>query len=321
MKELWKDILVALFLGVVLPGIMLNLAVNAHRQQIMPKKMEMNPYLKTQVQPVSVYLRDGSNIRQTELEQYIVGVVLAEMPASFEAEALKAQAVAARTYTAKAAVTGGKHGDGSVCIQPGCCQAYLTEEAYLDKGGTPEGLQKVRSAVTATSGQVVVYGGELIEATYFSCSGGNTEDAAAVWGTEVPYLQARPSPGEERAVHYMDTVSFSPEAFCIALGRELSGSPETWFGQVTFTSGGGVAEICIGEENYTGTRIRSLLNLRSTSFYIRASEQEIVITTKGYGHRVGMSQYGADAMAVGGSSYEEILAWYYPGTELAQLQS
>ena len=128
MKGLWKDILVALFLGLVLPGIMLNTAVNTHRQQIMPKKMEMQPYLKIQVQPVSIYLRDGSDIRQMQLEQYILGVVLAEMPASFEAEALKAQAVAARTYTAKAAVTGGKHGDGSVCIQPGCCQAYLTDK-------------------------------------------------------------------------------------------------------------------------------------------------------------------------------------------------
>ena len=319
MKSLWKDILTAAFLGMILPGIVLNTGLLLHQRQHFSGEQAVLQIIRPENRSVSVALRSGGSIHEVDLENYLVGVVLAEMPVSFETEALKAQAVAARTYTAKAAATGGKHGDSSICIEPGCCQAYISEERYLEKGGTQEGVQKVRTAVAATSAQVLTYGGELIEATYFSCSGGSTEDAAAVWGTDYPYLQARPSPGEERAVHYMDTVIFTPEEFCAALDTEIPGSPETWFGQAAYTEGGGIATMIIGGETYTGTQLRSLLHLRSTSFYVRPSDQEITITTKGYGHRVGMSQYGADAMAVTGSTYEEILAYYYPGTELTQL--
>ena len=130
-----------------------------------------------------------------KMNDYLTEVLLGEMPAEFEMEALKAQAVAARTYTAKAAITGGKHGDGSVCSDSACCQAYLPQETYLMLGGTEENLEKINKAVLETTGLVLAYDGNLIEATYFSCSGGSTEDAAAVWGTEYPYLQAVASPG------------------------------------------------------------------------------------------------------------------------------
>lgn len=254
-----------------------------------------------------------------DMDAYLLGVVLAEMPADFEMEALKAQAVVARTYTRKAYLTDGKHGDGSVCTDPGCCQAYISEEDYLAKGGTQEGADKVRFAVEATTGYVLTYGEELIEATYFSCSGGSTEDAAAVWGTDYPYLQAVDSPGEENAPHDMDTVTFTPAEFQEALGAELSGSPRSWIGTTTYTEGGGVASMAIGGETYTGTQLRSLLGLRSTAFTVLTEDEEITVTTRGFGHRVGMSQYGADAMAVTGSGFREILSHYYPGTTLTKL--
>ena len=167
-----------------------------------------------------------------------------------------------------------------------------------------------------TSGYVLTYQGELIEATYFSCSGGSTEDAVAVWGTDVPYLRATDSPGEENAAHYTDTVTFTPAEFANALSLELTGNPAGWLGKVTYTAGGGVDTMEIGGISFKGTALRKILNLRSTAFTMSAGENGITVTTKGYGHRVGMSQYGADAMAVAGSSFAEILAHYYRGTTL-----
>ena len=323
MRSLWKDILAAFLMGMVLPGLILNFAVMLLRQNTPIEDIQITIPRETVRDPVflPVFLRrSDSAVEQRDMDDYLTCVVLAEMPASFEPEALKAQSVAARTYARKAWVTGGKHGDGSVCTQPGCCQAYLEPEAYFLKGGTEAGLERIRKAVLATSGQCLHYDGELIEATYFSCSGGSTEDAAAVWGTDYPYLQAVESPGEEAAAWFTDTVSFTPEEFCAALGRELPGSLHSWFGPVTYTDGGGVDSMVIGGESYTGTQLRSILNLRSTAFNITASENGIAITTRGYGHRVGMSQYGAEAMAVNGSNYREILSHYYPGTELVTIQ-
>ncbi len=321
MKGIWKDILTALLMGMVLPGCLLNFA-----SALLDQKPETDPPQTTAPQetipetvPLPMRLRQQGTMEEMDTDAYLVGVVLAEMPADFEPEALKAQSVVARTYTQKAYATGGKHGDGSVCTDSACCQAYISEADYLARGGTQEAVDKIRSAVLSTSGYVLTYGDELIEATYFSCSGGSTEDAVAVWGTDFPYLRSVSSPGEEEAAHYTDTVTFTPQAFQNALGRMLSGSSRSWFGTTTYTQGGGVATVTIGGETYTGTHLRSLLGLRSTAFTVSTTEEEIAITTRGYGHRVGMSQYGADAMAVTGSTYREILAHYYPGTTLTKL--
>lgn len=316
MKALMKDLLTAAFMGMILPGILLNTAMLF--LDLQEPAAEETP---TEPIPVScpIKVRTGEQVVQQDMDHYITGVVLAEMPASFEPEALKAQSVAARTYAWKASRTGGKHGDGSVCTEASCCQGYIAESAYLEKGGTQEAVDKVSLTVAQTSGCVLTYQGELIEATYFSCSGGSTEDAAAVWGTDYPYLQSVSSPGEEKAASYTQTLSFTPEEFQAALGRKLNGSPESWFTITTYTEGGGVAAMTIGGETYTGTTLRAMLSLRSTAFSVVASSSEIRITTRGYGHRVGMSQYGADAMAVQGSTYPEILAHYYPGTELVRL--
>lgn len=266
---------------------------------------------------VSVIGNDGT-VSTMELESYVLSVVLGEMPTSFEPDALKAQAVVARTFTCRGLLLGVKH-ENAVCTDPGCCQAFCSAEAYLEQGGTEAGLAKARQAVTATAGQVLLYDGELIEAVYFSCSGGRTEDAAAVWGTDVPYLRSVSSPGEENAAHYVDTVRFSADSFSQALGGALSGDPETWIGAVTYTAGGGVETISIGGQVYSGTELRTALGLRSTVFVITALGNSVTVTTKGYGHRVGMSQYGADAMAVQGSDYTQILSHYYQGTALGNV--
>ena len=164
-----------------------------------------------------------------------------------------------------------------------------------------------------------MYDGQMIEATYFSCSGGMTEDAQAVWGAELPYLIAQPSPGEETSEQYTQSVSMTGEEFLNRLGLSETDSQMPIIGEITYTNGGGVDWIEVAGECFTGVEMRKLLGLRSTAFFISAVGENVIITTKGYGHRVGMSQYGADAMALEGNSYQQILAYYYPGTEIAQL--
>ena len=318
MKRIWKELLIAALMGLFLPGVILNVAEmlmgNRREPEIGEISLQTQPTMEHQGQRLTVLLRqrDGTT-QEMDMDSYLTGVVLAEMPASFAREAKKAQAVVARTFALKAAVTGGKHGDGSVCTESVCCQAYIPPEDY---GGPAEAVDQARSAAEETSGQVLTYGEVLIEATYFSCSGGSTEDAVAVWGRDFPYLRATDSPGEEKAVHYTDTVYFTEKEFQNALGISLPGTPDGWFGFTTYTSGGGVNTIRIGGRDYKGTELRKLLGLKSTAFTVSANPKGVTITTKGYGHRVGMSQYGADAMAEGGSSYEQILSYYYQGTSL-----
>lgn len=314
MKTLMKDMASAILLGILLPGVILNTAVVLSHWKEQTQLVTVTTPTETVPPSRAMHLRreDGS-VEEMDLEQYLVGVVLAEMPASFEPEALKVQTVAARTYTRKAGETGGKHGDGSVCTQSSCCQAYLSPEAYLEKGGREEDLEKVCQAVRDTAGECLYYEGELIEATYFSSSGGRTEDAVAVWGTDYPYLRSVESP---EVAETGSAVTMSSEELANRLGLETSEPVSAWFGETTYTSGGGVATMVICGKSYTGTELRSILGLRSTAFTVSVDGDMVTITTKGYGHRVGMSQYGADAMAVAGSTYREILVHYYPGTEI-----
>lgn len=263
-----------------------------------------------------VLMPDGT-VYPMELETYVICAVLGEMPAEFENEALKSQAVVARTYALRRYNSSWKHDSGAVCTDPGCCQAFCLDADYLQQGHSQQDLQKVTDAVSQTAGLVLTYEGTLIDATYYSCSGGRTEDALAVWGQEVPYLRSVESPGEEDAAHYIDTVTFTVDQMETLLGNSLTGN---WLGSVTYTQGGGVDIMIIGGKEYAGTQLRQLLGLRSTAFVMTAVGDTVTVTTKGYGHRVGMSQYGADAMAVAGSSYEDILSHYYPGTVLETYQ-
>lgn len=318
MKQLTKDFLISAWIGLVLPGVLLNFAAavwNDARAESVREPEEATVSSVPVSLPVLFRRSEGNSVRE-DMDRYLVGVVLAEMPALFEGEALKAQAVVARTYAWKAGITGGKHGDGSVCGEPSCCQGYLSEETYLQQGGSPQDVEKIRSAVQATSGEILTFEGQPIEATYFSCSGGRTEDAAAVWGRDFPYLQAVDSPGEEQADHYRDEMEFSISELEKRLGVSLGEVPVE---QISYTEGGGVRSAVIGEREFSGTQLRSLLGLKSTAFAVERQGETVVFQTKGYGHRVGMSQYGADAMAVAGSTYEDILTHYYSGTELTRL--
>ena len=330
MERNWKQLLGAFLLGVMMPLFILRMAGwTSPARGAQTETTGTQPPQTTQSQPVTQpappmirYLpvqTTDSSVVTMELEAYLVGVLLGEMPAYFETDALRAQAVVARTYAMRHHELQDKHPGGAVCTDPGCCQAYVSETVYIQRGGDPADVEKIRKAVTDTAGWVLTYGGQLIDATYFSCSGGRTEDALAVWGVEIPYLQSVESPGEEGAENYTKTVTFSAAEFMNRLDRELTGSPASWLGNVTYTEGGGVATMVIGGRSYEGTRLRQLLGLNSTSFWMEAKGNTVSVTTSGKGHRVGMSQEGADAMAVAGASWEEILLHYYQGTRIDKL--
>ncbi len=248
-------------------------------------------------------------VQTLSLQDYLIGVVSAEMPQDFPTEALKAQAIAARTFTLQSH----KHKDADVCTDSACCQAW-----------TAEANAQARNAVMKTDGLVVTYGDALIEATYFSCSGGRTEPAVAVWGGDVPYLQSVESPGEEAAPRFSETVELEAELFAARLQAvypeiQLNGPAPSWFGKITYSEGGGLASVVLGGVVLSGTSLRGLFALRSTDMRFAVTEERVCITTYGFGHRVGMSQYGAKAMAEAGSDFAQILTHYYQNCGIQRL--
>ena len=306
-------------MSLILPGIFLSVAEKVVKRPsetlgIQNSENATKPILKDT--GIFIPVLNNEEYQQMDLNTYLVGVLLGEMPTDFDLEALKAQAVVARTYTLKRNTTGLKHLGGAVCTDSTCCQAFCSMEDFLKDGGVQEALNKVIIAVQDTNQQVLTYMDALIEATYFSCSGGRTEDAEAVWGSEIPYLQALDSPGEEQATHYTDQIVFTAEEFSERLGFTPQTPPVAWLGNTTYTNGQGVDTMVIDGKTYKGTQLREKLNLPSTAFAIEIVGDSVQITTRGFGHRVGMSQYGAEAMAVQGHNYEDILRYYYPGTEL-----
>lgn len=267
----------------------------------------------------TVKLDTGLSVEEIPLEEYLVGVLLSEIPVSFPMEAMKAQAVAARTFALRQ-MEAGKHEDWDLCAESSCCQAWSSREELEGKFGSQmdEAWETALLAVQLTSGQVMTYEGELIEAVYFSCAGGQTEDAVAVWGSEVPYLQSVSSPEKDVGQAYasevvMTAAEFRASMMALDSTLELEGTAATWFGENTRTRGGGVASIEIGGQWYSGTQLRAALGLRSTNFTVSVSEEIIIFQVLGFGHRVGMSQYGAAELAESGLDYGQILTHYYTG--------
>ena len=254
------------------------------------------------------------------MEDYLTGVLLSEMPVDFSPEARKAQVVAARTFTCRK-LESPKHTQADVCADFSCCQAWTSRGDLERKYGDDFTAvwQSAQKLVRESAGEVLTFGGELIDAVYFSCSGGSTEAAAAVWGTDVPYLQAVDSPGEQDAAPYASTVTCSPAEFAETLGLAADGDPAGWLGGTSYTAGGGMDTCTIRGQAYAGTRLRQLFGLNSTRFSLRYADGVFRFDVRGYGHRDGMSQYGANAIARLGFDYRAILRFYYRGAELTTL--
>lgn len=261
-------------------------------------------------QTVRLLLSDGQ-VASLGLEDYIYGVVCAEMPASFEPEALKAQAVAARTYALRKLSSGTHAPDAQLCADPACCQAYIARdpESWGDQAQVYG--DKLRQAVSATAGEVLTQDGTLIDAVFHASSSGYTAPAQEVWGAAVPYLVSVSTP------ETVDNVPNLQEerAFTAQELESLLGSAK--LGEVTYGDWGGVTAMEVGDKRLSGPEVRQRLGLRSARFTVEKRDGAFVFTTVGYGHGVGMSQQGANLMAKAGSDYREILGHYYPGTQLA----
>lgn len=315
MKLIVKQLFQSLSVGLMLPSLLLS-AGGAVSNQAEPAPIEPTSFQEP-VQPAKEVwipvIKKNGRIVAMELESYISRVVLGEMPASFDEEALKAQAVAARTYTLQCIEDGERH-NGAVCMDYQCCQTYMDPEEYVGNRGTQKHVEKVFAAVQQTAGQVLTYKGDLICATYFASAGGVTEDAREVWGEGYPYLISVESP--ETSIYDGEKVYVTSEEFQKKLSVTLSGSPKTWFGPMTYTLGEGVDSVWIGNKKYSGLELRKIFGLRSTVFTITADLNGVAFQTTGYGHRVGLSQHGANALADQGYNYRQILAHYYRGTVL-----
>lgn len=268
--------------------------------------------------------KDGTAV-ELSVEEYLQGVLRGEMPAAFHMEALKAQTVAERTYLyyQMAAGAKGSHPQADVCTDPACCTAYLTEEAAREKWGAAfeECNEKILEAVSATDGQVMYYGGEPIMAVFHSSSAGMTATSGEVWTADLPYLVSVESPESADTVpNYYSVSTFTPSEFrekfnaaypAAKWGEKVS----DWVTDVVRTDTGRVESATVGGVEVSGQELRSIFSLRSASFTIEAGE-DITFRVTGYGHGVGMSQYGANTLAQEGKSWREILQWYYTGVTI-----
>jgi stage II sporulation protein D len=260
-------------------------------------------------------------VEEVTLADYLWGVVAAEMPASFQMEALKAQTVAARTYCLYQSAAGGdKHPGADVCTDSTCCQAYRTADQATAVWGTEAQRysDKIRQAVADTDGLLCLYDGAPIDAVFFSSSAGKTSDAAAVWGAEVPYLASVDSPEGTEVPGWQTVVTFTPAEFAATFQKtypeaQFSADPATWVTDLETDDTGLVQRVTIGGVTVTGGEARTLFGLRSAHFTVSSAANAVTLWVTGYGHGVGMSQYGANALAGEGKTFREILTWYYTG--------
>ncbi len=273
---------------------------------------------------ISFTALSGGELVETTMEEWLPGVVAGEMPASFEPEALKAQAVAARTYI-MSLMTGAKaaHPDTAVCDDPSCCKAHLTDEQMRENWGEnyDANYAKILDAVRSTDGEYLTYEGEVIEAVFHSSSAGMTEDAAEVWSARAYLVSVDTPETADDVPNYVTSVAVSAADFAGTISAaypdaQLSGEPAFWLGTVARDASDRVESVQIGGVEVPGTELRTLFALRSTAFTLDYTGDGFLFTVTGYGHGVGMSQYGANVLAQQGESYAEILAHYYPGTEL-----
>lgn len=276
---------------------------------------------------VKVFMSQDDLVLSITVQEYLVGVLAAEMPPAYHEQALKAQAVAAYTYllckkseqesTPDASLKGAYLTNDSSTHQ-----GYLTEEQRREKWGDKADSyeKKLQKAVSEVNGKVITYNGKPIIAAFHANNGGVTHSAKTVWGGDVPYLQSVTSAGDKLSPDCVKTVAITPQQFSQSVssldGCELSGEASGWIGKIKKDSHGYVESVEVGGKTYSGMTLRDAAGLRSAVFTCEYKDGNLHFTTEGYGHGVGMSQYGADYMARQGSTWEEILKHYYKGVQI-----
>jgi len=267
---------------------------------------------------IKVYIAEKKQIKEMNLEEYIAGVVSGEMPPQFHIEALKAQAVAARTYavTRMKAFSGkgcSNNPNSDICTDPSHCQAW---KSNVD--------QNIKEAVKTTQGLILSFNSQpVMYPLFFSTSSGRTENSQDVFSGEYPYLKSVPSPYEEEAPKYLTKTTVSINQFVKKFngyGAKLNKAKlPSQIKILSRTEGGSVKIIQIGSKNFSGTEVRRILNLNSANFNMDFTNDSVILTVAGFGHGVGMSQWGANEMGKRGSTYDEILKHYYTGIDIVPI--
>lgn len=268
-----------------------------------------------------VHISYNNKEKSISLEEYLIGVVAAEMPATFEEQALKAQAIAARTYSLK------KIADNKDIVFKKEIQGYLTHEQLEQKWGTksfPIYYMKIKNAVESTKGHVMTYNNKLIDAVYHSVSSGNTQSASDVWGQNIKYLQKVESLEDINSPEYLHRYTYTYNQLKNKFDKKYAevGINISFDNKIQIaerTEEGYIKKVQFDNKILSGEEVRECLDLSSSNFTIEYKEDGVDITCKGYGHGVGMSQYGANAMAKEGKDYSNILKHYYKGIEISKI--
>ena len=282
-----------------------------------------NTYDYKQYNTIKLLHTESGESEELHLDEYLYGVVSAEMPASFEIEALKAQAIVARTYTIyQIQNSGSKHENANICDSYACCQAWISKEDRLAKWEENEretNWQKIMQAVNETAGKIITYEGQTINAFFHSNSGGVTESSVNIWGgIEYPYLKSVETSGEDSYSQYSSEVTFTRDDLVNKIKETHSDIQIDWNEEnpiqiQEYTDSGRVRTIKFGNISIAGTEARTILGLKSTNFVVNYQDEKIIFSVTGYGHGVGMSQTGADSLAKQGKGYEDIIKHFYTG--------
>lgn len=268
-------------------------------------------------------------VEELPLDEYLYGVVSSEMPANFKEEALKAQAVVARTFTLYKIVHNSKKHDGAdICDDSTCCQAWISKEDRLAKWkeeNQTEYWNRIVNAVNSTQGKMITYNNQPINAFFHSNSGGSTEAPIDVWGgSGYPYLKSVTTAGEDAYNQYSSTVTVTQKQFTEIIKKvhsdfKIDFSKKDCIKVKEYTEGNRVKTIQVGNLSLSGVEMRTLFGLRSANFKITMEKQNIKFDVTGYGHGVGMSQTGADSLANQGKNYEDIIHHFYTGVEIKDI--
>ena len=292
------------------------------------EKEEIKDYNYGNYEKIKLLHVANNKVEEINIDKYLLNVVSAEMPATYEQEALKAQAVVARTYTIHKIKNGGKHENADICDDSTCCQAWISKEDRLEKweeDEREENWSKIEEAVNSTKGEIITYDGKPINAFFHASSGGITEMPIDVWGgSGYPYLQVVKTAGEEGYSQYSSKVELSREELLEKLKSEYADIKIDFEDKdaikiTEYTNSNRVRTIKFGNKNLSGVETRTLLGLKSTNFTIEQSDDKIKFSVIGYGHGVGMSQTGADALAKQGKDYKEIIKHFYTGVEIVKI--
>ena len=273
--------------------------------------------------------KNSGEIEELPIDTYLYNVVSSEMPADFELEALKAQAVVARTYTIyQIQHSNGKHGEADICDDSNCCQAWISKEDRMsrwDEDVREANWNKIVQAVDSTAGKIITYNGEPIDAFFHSNSGGKTEIPVNVWGgSDFPYLQSVETAGEDEYAQYSSSVALTKNDLLNKL-KETHPEVKIDFTNsenikiLEYTDGDRVKTVKFGNINLSGVEVRKILGLKSAKFDIKIEGDTVVFEVVGYGHGVGLSQTGSDSMAKNGSNYEDIIKHFYTGVEIEEI--